>query len=51
MIKECLSPMYTLFFDKSWYAKPKDVVKFVKGLPHMCPCQVLSDMLSYIHVS
>jgi hypothetical protein len=33
-----LKPYVHIFFDRRWYEKPNDVVKLVKGLPHLCPC-------------
>ena len=27
-----------IVFERRWYTKLKSAIKFVKGLPHMCPC-------------
>ena len=36
--------------DRSCYAKPKSVVKLVKGLPHLCPCNQPTKMrISHVH--
>ena len=36
--KKVIHTYIPYYLAKVWKAKPKYAVKYVKGLPHLCPC-------------